>query len=71
MNNQIILLFICLDDYWTANKNIKESKEIILVVEVLCSNQNISNQAGYSVQYSEPINNASKYLQPKLLLHLQ
>ncbi|XP_063429280.1 uncharacterized protein LOC134712069 isoform X2 [Mytilus trossulus] len=43
------------DDYWNSNKNIKESKEIILMVEV----QFVENpNPPYIAQYSNPINNA-------------
>lgn len=45
------------EDYWSSNKNIKESKEIILMVEVIFCGQNMEN-AGYTAQHTEPINNA-------------
>ena len=37
----------------------KESKEIILMVEVVCYNQN-NEPVSYYNKFSEPINNASK-----------
>ncbi|CAC5401859.1 unnamed protein product [Mytilus coruscus] len=44
------------DDYWNSNKNIKESKEIILMVEVYFVTENAISP--YIAQYSNPINNA-------------
>ncbi|CAG2240706.1 unnamed protein product [Mytilus edulis] len=44
------------DDYWNSNKNIKESKEIILMVEVHFIEKNPNPP--YIAQYSNPINNA-------------
>ncbi|XP_076098350.1 uncharacterized protein LOC143068299 isoform X1 [Mytilus galloprovincialis] len=44
------------EDYWNSNKNIKESKEIILMVEVHFVTEN--SNPPYIAQYSNPINNA-------------
>ena len=46
-----------IDEYWTTNKSMKESKEIILMVEVVCYNQN-NEPVSYYNKFSEPINNA-------------
>ncbi|VDI71659.1 Hypothetical predicted protein [Mytilus galloprovincialis] len=47
------------DDYWSSNKNIKESKEIILMVEVYFSAENTSlGTSPYLFHHSNPINNA-------------
>ena len=56
-----IYIVLFLDEYWTTNKSMKESKEIILMVEVVCYNQNNEpDLAKYFSVHSEPINNASK-----------
>jgi hypothetical protein len=47
----------------------KESKEIILMVEVVCYDQN-NDPVGYYSELSEPINNASKLEKEKKELSL-
>ena len=64
-----IYIVLFLEEYWTTNKSMKESKEIILMVEVVCYNQN-NDPVGYYSKLSEPINNASKLEKEKKELSL-